>query len=92
MTLELAVRYPRLRPDGSPHLGHRLNLTERPNIAIVAVTHALTAQVFYAGADVHVVGIQPVKTDLTAHADGIEDTPAGKARADCHASWARRCP
>jgi ParB family chromosome partitioning protein len=49
-------------------------------------------QIFYVGADVHVVGIQPVKTDLAAHAVGIEDTPAGKAWADRHANWARQMP
>lgn len=73
-------------------LGLRLNLSEQPETAIVAVTHALAAQIFYLGADAHVVGIQPVKTDLTAHADGIEDMLAGKAWADCHANWARQIP
>ncbi|MGG6494780.1 UNVERIFIED_CONTAM: chromosome partitioning protein ParB, partial [Bacteroidetes bacterium 56_B9] len=69
-------------------LGLRLNLSDHPEIAIIAVTHALAAQTFYIGADVRVVGIQPVKTDLAAHADGIEDSPAGKAWADRHANWA----
>ncbi|MFT4116712.1 ParB/RepB/Spo0J family partition protein [Bradyrhizobium sp.] len=73
-------------------LGLRLNLSEQPEIAIVAVTHALAAQIFYLGADAHVVGIQPVKTDLAGHADGIEDTPTGKAWADRHANWARQMP
>jgi ParB family chromosome partitioning protein len=73
-------------------LGLRLNLSEQPEVAIVAVTHALLAQIFYLGADAHVVGIQPVKTDLAAHADGIEDTPTGKAWADRHANWARQMP
>ncbi|MCC8970034.1 ParB/RepB/Spo0J family partition protein [Bradyrhizobium brasilense] len=73
-------------------LGLRLNLSEQPETAIVAVTHALAAQIFYLGADVHIVGIQPVKTDLAGHADGIEDTPAGKAWADRHANWARQMP
>lgn len=73
-------------------LGLRLNLSEQPETAIVAVTHALAAQIFYLGADAHVVGIQPVKTDLAGHADGIEDTPAGKAWADRHANWARQMP
>ncbi|MET4493715.1 ParB N-terminal domain-containing protein [Bradyrhizobium sp. LA7.1] len=73
-------------------LGLRLNLSEQPEVAIVAVTHALAAQIFYLGADVHVVGIQPIKTDLAGHADGIEDTPAGKAWADRHANWARQIP
>jgi ParB family chromosome partitioning protein len=73
-------------------LGLRLNLSEQPEVAIVAVTHALAAQILYLGADAHVVGIQPIKTDLAAHADGIEDSPAGEAWADRHANWARQLP
>ncbi|WP_456725142.1 MULTISPECIES: chromosome partitioning protein ParB [unclassified Bradyrhizobium] len=73
-------------------LGLRLNLSEQPDVAIVAVTHALVAQMFYFGANAHVVAIQPVKTDLAVHADGIEDTPAGKAWSDRHANWARQMP
>jgi ParB family transcriptional regulator, chromosome partitioning protein len=73
-------------------LGLRLNLAEQPEIAIVAATHALAAQIFYLGADAHVVGIQPLKADLAAHADGIEDSPCGKAWADRHANWARQMP
>jgi ParB family transcriptional regulator, chromosome partitioning protein len=71
-------------------MGLRLNLSEQPDIAVVAVTHALAAQIFYVGANAHVVGIQPVRTDLASHADGIEDTAAGKAWADRHANWARQ--
>ncbi len=73
-------------------LGLRLNLSEQPDVAIVAATHALAAQIFYIGANAHVVGIQPVKTDLATHAVGIEDTPAGKAWSDRHANWARQMP
>ncbi|SFU45077.1 ParB/RepB/Spo0J family partition protein [Bradyrhizobium arachidis] len=73
-------------------LGLRLNLSEQPDVAIVAVTHALAAQIFYVGANAHVVGIQPVKADLATHAVGIEDTPAGKAWSDRHANWARQMP
>ncbi|MBV9561703.1 MAG: ParB/RepB/Spo0J family partition protein, partial [Bradyrhizobium sp.] len=73
-------------------LGLRLNLSEQPDVAVVAVTHTLAAQIFYLGANAHVVGIQPIKTDLATHADGIEDTPAGKALADRHANWARQLP
>jgi ParB family chromosome partitioning protein len=73
-------------------LGLRLNLSEQPEVALVATTHALAAQIFYVGAEAHVVGIQPIKTDLAAHADGIEDTAAGKVWADRHASWARQMP
>ncbi|MGL3214063.1 ParB/RepB/Spo0J family partition protein [Bradyrhizobium sp. BR 1433] len=73
-------------------LGLRLNLSEQPEVAVVAVTHALAAQIFYVGADARVVGIQPVRMDLSAHADGIEDAPAGKEWADRHANWARQMP
>jgi ParB family chromosome partitioning protein len=73
-------------------LGLRLNLSEQPDVAIVAVTHALAAQIFYFGANAHVVGIQPVKVDLAAQAVGIEDTPAGKIWSDRHANWARQMP
>jgi len=73
-------------------LGLRLNLSEQPDAAIVAITHALASQIFYIGANAHVVGIQPVKTDLAVHAVGIEDTPAGKEWSDRHANWARQVP
>src|SRR5258708_7345780 len=63
-------------------LGLRLALREQPDVAIVAVTHTLSAQIFYRGADAHVLDIRPVSTVLASHADGIEDTKAGTASAD----------
>ena len=73
-------------------LGLRLALSEHPEVAVVAVTHALAAQIFYRGADAHVLDIRPVSTVLASHADGIEDTKAGKAWADHHARWAAQMP
>ncbi|MBY0373159.1 MAG: ParB N-terminal domain-containing protein, partial [Bryobacteraceae bacterium] len=73
-------------------LGLRLALREQPEIAIVAVTHALSAQIFYRGADAHVLDIRPTSTYLASHADGIEDTKAGKAWVDQHARWAALMP
>ena len=73
-------------------LGLRLALSEQPEVAIVAVTHALSAQIFYRGADAHVLDIRPVSTVLASHADGIEDTKAGRAWADRHARWAAQMP
>jgi len=73
-------------------LGLRLALSEHPEVAVVAVTHALSAQIFYRGADAHVLDIRPVSTVLASHADGIEDTKAGKAWADHHARWAAQMP
>jgi ParB family chromosome partitioning protein len=73
-------------------LGLRLALSEHPEVAVVAVTHALAAQIFSRGADAHVLDIRPVSTLLASHADGIEDTKAGKAWADHHARWAAQMP
>jgi ParB family chromosome partitioning protein len=73
-------------------LGLRLALSEQPEAAIVAVTHALSVQIFYRGADAHVLDIRPVSTMLASHADGIEDTKAGKEWADHHARWAAQVP
>ena len=73
-------------------LGLRLALREQPEVAIVAVTHALSAQIFYRGADACVLDIRPTSTYLASHADGIEDTKAGKAWSDHHARWAAQMP
>ncbi|RVD46252.1 chromosome partitioning protein ParB [Mesorhizobium sp. M4B.F.Ca.ET.169.01.1.1] len=73
-------------------LGLRLALGERPGIALVAVTHALAAQTFYQGAEAHCLEIRPTSVYLAGHADGIEDTAAGKALADRHAEWAADMP
>jgi hypothetical protein len=72
-------------------LGLRLDLSEQPDIATPAVTHALAAQIFYVGANAHVVGIQPVKT-IWLYIDGSEDMSARQAWADRHANWARQMP
>lgn len=73
-------------------LGLRLALGEQPDIALVAVTHALAAQTFYRGAEAHCLEIRPTSIHLAGHADGIEDTAAGKALADRHAEWAADMP
>lgn len=73
-------------------LGLRLALGEQPDIALVAVTHTLAAQTFYQGAEAHCLEIRPTSAYLAGHADGIEDTAAGKALADRHAEWAVDMP
>lgn len=74
-------------------LGLRLALGENPDVALIAVTHALAAQTFYRGHDTgSCLDLSPVSTPLGGHADGIEDTEGGKALADRHAAWAGRMP
>jgi ParB family chromosome partitioning protein len=73
-------------------LGLRVALGEQPDIALIAVTHALAAQTFYRGAEAHVLEIRPNSPHLAGHADGIEDTAAAKTLADRHEAWASDMP
>jgi len=73
-------------------LGLRLALGEQPDIALIAVTHALAAQTFYRGVDAHALEIRPSSVHLGGHADGIEDTAAAKLLSDRHAGWAADMP
>ncbi|MQB08000.1 ParB/RepB/Spo0J family partition protein [Agrobacterium tumefaciens] len=74
-------------------LGLRLALGEQPDMALIAVIHALAAQTFYrGGGEAHCLEIRPTSNFLAAHADGIEDTAAAKMLADRHAGWAADVP
>lgn len=73
-------------------LGLRLALGDQPDIALLAVTHALAAQTFYRGVDATCLELRPTSSYLASHADGIEDTAAAKALADRHAGWAAEMP
>jgi ParB family transcriptional regulator, chromosome partitioning protein len=73
-------------------LGLRLALGEQPDMALVAVVHALAAQTFYRGGEASCLEIRVTSAYLASHADGIEDTPAAKALADRHAGWASDMP
>ncbi|MFG1345469.1 ParB/Srx family N-terminal domain-containing protein [Xanthobacter autotrophicus DSM 431] len=73
-------------------LGLRLALGEQPDMALLAVTHALAAQTFYRGVDAHALDIRPSSVLLDGHADGIGDTAAAKALQDRHAGWAADLP
>ncbi|CAI9405036.1 Nucleoid occlusion protein [Pleomorphomonas sp. T1.2MG-36] len=73
-------------------LGLRLALGEQPDMALVAVVHALAAQTFYHGGEASCLEIRLTSAMLASHADGIEDTPAAKALADRHAGWALDMP
>lgn len=73
-------------------LGLRLALGEQPEVALIAVTHAIAAQTFYRGVEAHLLEIRPTSAALSGHADGIEDTAAAKMMADRHAGWATDMP
>jgi ParB family chromosome partitioning protein len=73
-------------------LGLLLALGEQPDMALIAVTHALAAQTFYHAGDAHCLDIRPNSPHLASHADGIEDIAAAKVVADRHAGWATDMP
>ncbi|WP_434733105.1 ParB N-terminal domain-containing protein [Rhizobium sp. YTUHZ044] len=73
-------------------LGLRLTLGEQPEIALIAVTHALAAQTFYRGVEASPLEIRPMSAALSGHADGIEDTAAARMLADRHEGWATDMP
>lgn len=70
----------------------RLALGEQPEIALIAVTHALAAQTFYRGGESHALEIRSASAYLASHADGIEDTAPAKLLSDRHAGWAGDMP
>src|SRR5690606_27663340 len=54
-------------------LGLRLALGEQPDMALIAVVHALAAQTYYrGGSTANCLEISPTSNYLAAHADGIE--------------------
>ncbi|ALC10671.1 ParB/RepB/Spo0J family partition protein [Sphingopyxis sp. 113P3] len=73
-------------------LGLRLALGEQPDMALIAVVHALAAQTYYRGSTAHCLEISPTSNYLAVHADGIEDTAAAKMLNDRHAGWAADMP
>ena len=72
-------------------LGLRLALGEQPDVALIAVIHAMVAQTFYHQAT-SCLDIRLTSAALAAHAEGIEDTAAAKALADRHDRWAVQLP
>lgn len=73
-------------------LALRVALAERPDLALVALTHTLTAQTFYSYAEAGCLEVRPTMTPLGSHADGIEDTPLAARASEAHEAWAERMP
>lgn len=83
-----------LTRDLSAHrtLALRVVLAERPDMALIALTHTLTAQSFYSYAEAGCLEVRPTMTPLGSHADGIEDTPLAARASEAHEAWAERMP
>ena len=83
-----------LTRDLSAHrtLALRVALAERPDMAVIALTHTLTAQLFYSYAEAGCLEVRPTVTPLGSHADGIEDTALAARWSEAHDAWAERMP
>ncbi|WP_176597274.1 ParB/Srx family N-terminal domain-containing protein [Sphingobium sp. 15-1] len=83
-----------LTRDLSAHrtLALRVALGERPGMALIALTHTLTAQLFYSYAEAGCLEVRPTVTPLGSHADGIEDTPLAARANEAREAWAERMP
>ena len=83
-----------LTRDLSAHrtLALRVALADRPDMALIALTHTLTAQLFYSYAEAGCLEVRPTLTTLGGHADGIEDTPLAARASEQHEAWAERMP
>jgi ParB family chromosome partitioning protein len=83
-----------LARDLSAHrtLALRVALGERPDLALIALTHTLTAQLFYSYAEAGCLEVRPTVTPLGSHADGIEDTPLAAKANEAREAWAERMP
>lgn len=73
-------------------LALRVALGERPDLAVIALTHTLTAQLFYSYTEAGCLEVRPTVTPLGSHADGIEDTPLAAKANEAREAWAERMP
>jgi ParB family chromosome partitioning protein len=73
-------------------LGLRIALGEQPDIALLALTHTLAAQIFYHDSEASPLDLRAMIPPLGNHASGIEDTAVARVLADRHARWCARLP
>lgn len=86
---------PRIRADLTAHRSTALRyaLAEAPDLALVALTHALLLRVFRGvGGYASCLDIRLGSRNLAADGDNIEDSRAAQANAERHANWARQMP
>ncbi len=67
-------------------------LAERPEVAFLAVVHALVLRIFYPAANATCLDIRAASRSLGTDAAGIEDGPACRRIEARHAAWARQLP
>lgn len=67
-------------------------LARNPDLAQLALVHALVSRVFASGAPATCLDIRWGSRNLNGYGEGVEESPAGLAIAERHAHWARQVP
>ncbi|MDR6624502.1 ParB N-terminal domain-containing protein [Caulobacter segnis] len=86
---------PRIRADLTAHRSMALRnaLAQDPDLALVALTHALLLRVFRGvGGYASCLDVKLGSRNLAADGVGIEDGAAARANAERHEAWARQMP
>ncbi len=73
-------------------LGLRLALGEQPDIAMIALTHALVSDLFFLGQARSCLELRVTSEPLGSHAEGIGDTAAAEALDARHDAWGAQLP
>jgi ParB family transcriptional regulator, chromosome partitioning protein len=69
-----------------------MELAGKSDVALTAVVHALALPMFFPHETESCLELSLDSAALHGSAEGIEDSPAGKALAEWHASWRRKLP
>ncbi|MCP3477641.1 ParB N-terminal domain-containing protein [Bradyrhizobium sp. CCGUVB1N3] len=72
--------------------GLQNDLAQAPELALIAVTHAVAAKAFYRFNDLSCLGLSLSAISLSGVASGIAESVAGQAIAERHAAWKARMP
>lgn len=86
---------PRIRADLTAHRSTALRyaLAQDPDLALVALTHALLLRVFRGvGGYASCLDIRIGSRNLAADGEGVEDALAARANSERHEAWARQMP
>lgn len=67
-------------------------VAQRPDVALLAVVHAMVASVFYFGNQVSCLELSVRPVYLSSHAPGIDESPLGRACSDRQAALATSLP
>ncbi len=73
-------------------LALRLELGQRADVALLAATHTLAAQLFLHDAGASCLELQVSEVPLRQEAPGIDESSSGRALAERHEAWAARMP